>query len=106
MGSNMMRQAVPLLKPESPIVGTGLEKSVASDSRVLVNAERDGVVDYVDSKKIIIKHNFTKEEKLLSFEDDKKAYDLVKFQKTNQGTCINLKPIVQRRSSFQRSSTL
>ncbi len=106
MGSNMMRQAVPLLKPESPIVGTGLEKSVASDSRVLINAERDGVIDYVDSKKIIIKYNFTKEEKLLSFEDDKKTYDLVKFQKTNQGTCINLKPIVQKGDQVSKGQVL
>ena len=106
MGSNMMRQAVPLLKPESPIVGTGLEKSVASDSRVLINAERDGVVYYVDSKKIIIKYNFTKEEKLLSFEDDKKTYDLVKFQKTNQGTCINLKPIVNKGDQVSKGQVL
>ncbi len=106
MGSNMMRQAVPLLKPESPIVGTGLEKSVASDSRVLINAERDGVVHYVDSKKIIIKYNFTKEEKLLSFEDDKKTYDLVKFQKTNQGTCINLKPIVNKGDQVSKGQVL
>ena len=96
MGSNMMRQAVPLLRPDSPIVGTGLEKSVASDSRVLLNAERAGVVDYVDSKKIIIKYNFSKEEKLLSFDEDRKTYNLIKFQKTNQGTCINLKPIVKK----------
>ena len=96
MGSNMMRQAVPLLRPDSPIVGTGLEKSVASDSRVLLNAERDGVVDFVDSRKIIIKYNFSKEEKLLSFDDDRKIYNLIKFQKTNQGTCINLKPIVKK----------
>ena len=96
MGSNMMRQAVPLLRPDSPIVGTGLEKSVASDSRVLLNAERSGVVDYVDSKKIIIKYNFSKEEKLLSFDEDRKTYNLIKFQKTNQGTCINLKPIVKK----------
>ena len=81
MGSNMMRQAVPLLRPESPIVGTGLEKSVASDSRVLLNAERDGVVDYVDSNKIVIKYNLTKEEKLLSFDEDSKVYDLNKVSK-------------------------
>ena len=88
MGSNMMRQAVPLLRPDSPIVGTGLEKSVASDSRVLLNAERDGVVDFVDSRKIIIKYNFSKEEKLLSFDDDRKIYNLIKFQKTNQGLSL------------------
>ena len=106
MGSNMMRQAVPLLRPDSPIVGTGLEKSVASDSRVLLNAERDGVVDFVDSMKIIIKYNFSKEEKLLSFDDDRKTYDLIKFQKTNQGTCINLKPIVKKGDQVVKGQVL
>ncbi len=106
MGSNMMRQAVPLLRPDSPIVGTGLEKSVASDSRVLLNAERDGVVDYVDSKKIIIKYNFSKEEKLLSFDEDRKTYNLIKFQKTNQGTCINLKPIVKKGDQVTKGQVL
>ena len=106
MGSNMMRQAVPLLRPDSPIVGTGLEKSVASDSRVLLNAERDGVVDFVDSMKIIIKYNFSKEEKLLSFDEDRKIYNLIKFQKTNQGTCINLKPIVQKGDQVVKGQVL
>ena len=106
MGSNMMRQAVPLLKPESPIVGTGLEKSVASDSRVLINAERDGLVDYVDANKIIIKYKLTSEEKLLSFDDDTKVYDLIKFQKTNQGTCINLKPIVYKGDQVSKGQVL
>ena len=106
MGSNMMRQAVPLLRPDSPIVGTGLEKSVASDSRVLLNAERDGVVDFVDSMKIIIKYNFSKEEKLLSFDDDRKIYNLIKFQKTNQGTCINLKPIVKKGDQVVKGQVL
>ncbi|MEK9755497.1 MAG: DNA-directed RNA polymerase subunit beta [Bacteroidota bacterium] len=106
MGSNMMRQAVPLLRPESPIVGTGLEKSVASDSRVLINADRDGVVDYVDSNKIIIKYNLTKEEKLLSFDESSKIYDLIKFQKTNQGTCINLKPIVKKGETVVKGQVL
>ena len=106
MGSNMMRQAVPLLRPDSPIVGTGLEKSVASDSRVLLNAERDGVVDYVDSKKIIIKYSFSKEEKLLSFDEDRKTYNLIKFQKTNQGTCINLKPIVKKGDQVAKGQVL
>ena len=96
MGSNMMRQAVPLLKPEAPIVGTGLERQVASDSRVLVNSEGNGVVEYVDSEKIIIKYSFSEEEKMVRFEDDIKEYDLIKFRKTNQGTCINLKPIVKK----------
>ncbi len=106
MGSNMMRQAVPLLRPDSPIVGTGLEKSVASDSRVLLNAERDGVVDFVDSRKIIIKYNFSKEEKLLSFDEDRKIYNLIKFQKTNQGTCINLKPIVKKGDQVVKGQVL
>ena len=96
MGSNMMRQAVPLLRPEAPIVGTGLERRVATDSRVLVNAEGNGEVEYVDAKKIIIKYDRTDAERLVSFEDDFKTYELVKFRKTNQGTCINIKPIVKK----------
>ena len=96
MGSNMMRQAVPLLRPESPIVGTGLERPVASDSRVLINAEGDGVVEYVDANKITIKYDLTEEERLVRFEEDTKSYNLIKFRKTNQGSCINLKPIVKK----------
>ena len=96
MGSNMMRQAVPLLRPESPIVGTGLERQVASDSRVLMNAEGNGVVEYVDADKITIKYDLTEEEQLVRFESDTKSYNLIKFRKTNQGTCINLKPIVKK----------
>tara|TARA_B100000963_G_scaffold239324_1_gene209345 strand:- start:11605 stop:15414 length:3810 start_codon:yes stop_codon:yes gene_type:complete len=96
MGSNMMRQAVPLLQPESPIVGTGLEKQVASDSRVLLNAEDNGVVEYVDAEKITIRYDLTTSEKLVRFDGMKKTYNLVKFRKTNQGTCINLKPIVKK----------
>ena len=96
MGSNMMRQSVPLMSPESPIVGTGLEKQVASDSRVLLNADMDGKVTYVDSQKITIKYEMTKDEKLTSFDSDEKTYSLIKFRKTNQGTCINLKPIVKK----------
>ena len=94
MGSNMMRQAVPLLLPESPIVGTGLEKSVASDSRVLINAEGNGTVQYVDADKIVIKYNRSKEEKLVNFDSEEKTYYLTKFRKTNQGTSVNLKSIV------------
>ncbi len=96
MGSNMMRQAVPLLRPESPIVGTGLERQVASDSRVLINAEGDGVVEYVDANKVTIKYDMTEDQKLVTFDGDTKTYDLIKFRKTNQGTCINLKPIVKK----------
>ena len=95
MGSNMMRQAVPLLRPESPIVGTGLERRVAKDSRILINSEGAGEVIYVDATKITIKYDRTDEERLVSFDSDEKSYDLIKFRKTNQGTCINLKPIVR-----------
>ena len=95
MGSNMMRQAVPLMKPESPIVGTGLEGRVASDSRVLVNARGNGVVSYVDANKIVIKYDRTDEERLVSFDEDSVSYKLTKFQKTNQGTSINIRPIVK-----------
>jgi DNA-directed RNA polymerase subunit beta len=94
MGSNMQRQAVPLLRPEAPIVGTGLEGTVARDSRVLINAEGDGVVEYVDAKEIVIRYSRTDDDRLISFDDDIKSYTLTKFQKTNQSTCINLKPIV------------
>jgi len=96
MGSNMQRQAVPLLRPSSPIVGTGLEGKVARDSRMLINAEGDGVVEYVDASEIIIRYDRTEEEQLVSFEDNRKVYKLIKFRRTNQGTCINLKPIVKR----------
>jgi DNA-directed RNA polymerase subunit beta len=95
MGSNMMRQAVPLLRVDSPIVGTGLERQVAKDSRVLINAEGEGVVEYVDAQKITIKYDRTEEERQVSFDSDSKTYKLIKFRKTNQGTSINLKPIVK-----------
>ncbi|MFD2516689.1 DNA-directed RNA polymerase subunit beta [Salinimicrobium flavum] len=95
MGSNMMRQAVPLLRVDSPIVGTGLERQVATDSRVLINAEGEGTVEYVDAERITIKYDRTEEERMVSFDSDSKTYELVKFRKTNQGTSINLKPIVR-----------
>ncbi|CAZ94715.1 DNA-directed RNA polymerase subunit beta [Zobellia galactanivorans] len=106
MGSNMMRQAVPLLKPQSPIVGTGLERQVASDSRVLINAEGDGTIEYVDAKMITVKYDRTDAERLVSFEDDSKSYNLVKFRKTNQGTSINLKPIVRRGDKVKKGQVL
>ena len=106
MGSNMMRQAVPLLRPEAPIVGTGLERQVASDSRVLVNAEGDGVVEYVDSDKIVIKYNRTKDEELVSFESDTATYPLTKFRKTNQGTSVNLKTIVNMGDKVTKGQVL
>jgi len=95
MGSNMMRQAVPLLRPERPIVGTGIEGKVAQDSRVLITAEGDGVVEYVDAEEIIIRYEISEEEKLVNFDSETKRYILPKFLKTNQDTCINLKPIVK-----------
>lgn len=96
MGSNMQRQAVPLIRPSSPIVGTGLEGKVARDSRMLINAEGDGAVEYVDANEIVIRYDRSEEEQLISFEDNRKTYKLIKFRRTNQGTCINLKPIVRR----------
>ena len=106
MGSNMMRQAVPLLLPQSPIVGTGLEKQVASDSRVLINAEADGVVEYVDANEITIKYNRNKAEVLTSFDSDKVTYKLTKFKKTNQGTCVNLKSIVSKGDKVSKGQVL
>ncbi len=96
MGSNMMRQAVPLMLPQSPIVGTGLEKQVASDSRVLINSEGQGVVQYVDADKIVIKYSRNKNQSLVSFDSEIVTYNLTKFKKTNQGTCVNLKSIVSK----------
>ncbi|WP_254712424.1 DNA-directed RNA polymerase subunit beta [Polaribacter sp. BM10] len=106
MGSNMMRQAVPLLRPESPIVGTGLERRVAKDSRILINAEGAGEVIYVDANKITIKYDRTEEEKLVSFDSDEVSYNLIKFRKTNQGTNINLKPIVERGDRVEEGQVL
>ena len=96
MGSNMQRQAVPLLRPRSPIVGTGLEGKVARDSRMMFNAEGDGVVEYVDATQIVIRYDRTEEDQLVSFEDSRKTYNLTKFLRTNQETCINLKPVVRK----------
>ncbi len=106
MGSNMQRQAVPLIKPQSPIVGTGIEAKVAEDSRMLINAEGDGVVEYVDANQIRIKYDRTDEERLVSFIDDSKTYNLTKFARTNQGTCINLKPIVKKGERVTKGSLL
>ena len=106
MGSNMMRQAVPLLNPEIPIVGTGIEEAVAHDSRVLLNAEADGVVEYVDSTKIVIRHNRTEQERLVSFDDDAKEYKLTKYQRTNHSTAINLRPIVKKGDKVKKGQVL
>ncbi|MDJ1503962.1 DNA-directed RNA polymerase subunit beta [Xanthocytophaga agilis] len=94
MGSNMQRQAVPLLRPEAPIVGTGLEGRVARDSRALVVAEMNGVIEFVDSTKIVVRYDLTDNQRLVSFDEELKTYNLIKFRRTNQDTCINLKPIV------------
>lgn len=96
MGSNMMRQAVPLLRPEAPIVGTGLEASAALDSRVMITAEGEGVIEYVDADEIVIRYDTTDEEKYVSFESELKHYRLPKYQKTNQGTVVDLKPIINK----------
>ncbi|MDX1774762.1 DNA-directed RNA polymerase subunit beta [Oceanihabitans sediminis] len=106
MGSNMMRQAVPLLRPQAPIVGTGLERRVASDSRVLINAEGTGVVQYVDANEIVIKYDRTEDEAKVSFDSDTKTYPLTKFRKTNQGTSINLKPIVKKGDKVKKGQVL
>lgn len=106
MGSNMMRQAVPLLEPEVPLVGTGIEADVVRDSRVLINAEGDGYVEYVDAKEIIIRYNRDEMEKLVSFEDDIKRYELIKFLRTNQNTCVNLRPIVRKGDKVVKGQVL
>src|SRR5690606_16079864 len=106
MGSNMMRQAVPLLKPQAPIVGTGLEKQVAKDSRILINAERGGTVTYVDADKISIRYDRTEDEEIVRFDDAEKTYKLTKFRKTNQGTTITLKPIVKVGDRVERGQVL
>ena len=106
MGSNMMRQAVPLLRPQAPIVGTGLERQVASDSRVLVNATGSGVVTYVDANKITIEYDRTDQEALVSFDSNIVTYPLTKFRKTNQGTSVNLKAIVQKGDKVKKGQVL
>ncbi|MBR5167979.1 MAG: DNA-directed RNA polymerase subunit beta, partial [Salinivirgaceae bacterium] len=106
MGSNMMRQAVPLLHPESPIVGTGIEKKVAEDSRNMISAEGDGVVEYVDADEIVIKYDRTDAQRFVSFDDDKVRYKLTKFQKTNQSMCINQRPIVSKGDKVKKGTVL
>ncbi|MFN3874938.1 MAG: DNA-directed RNA polymerase subunit beta, partial [Flavobacteriales bacterium] len=106
MGSNMMRQAVPLLRPEAPYVGTGLEELVARDSRVLLTAEGEGVVKAVDSDRIVIEYKRTEEERIVSFEGDEKEYRLTKFRKTNQSTCMNLRPIVSKGEKVHKGQVL
>ncbi len=106
MGSNMMRQAVPLLRPEAPIVGTGLEGRAASDSRVLIKAEAGGVVEYVDSKQIIVRYDMTDEDKFVSFDPEVVTYNLPKYSKTNQGTTVDLKPMVVKGQRISKGQIL
>ena len=106
MGSNMMRQAVPLVRPEAPIVGTGLEAQVIHDSRILIVAEGEGVVEYVDANEIVIRYSRTDEEKFVSFDDDIKRYTLPKYHKTNQNTTINLIPIVRKGEKVVKGQVL
>ncbi|MCW2261152.1 MULTISPECIES: DNA-directed RNA polymerase subunit beta [Sphingobacterium] len=106
MGSNMQRQAVPILRPQAPIVGTGLEGRVAKDSRTLINAEGNGVVEYVDADEIKIRYDRTDDDRLVSFDDDVKTYRLIKFKKTNQNTCMNLKPIVGKGQRVTKGQVL
>jgi len=96
MGSNMQRQAVPLLRPDVPVVGTGLEGRAARDARIQIHSEGDGVVEYVDANEIQVRYNRNDEQRLVSFEDDLRIYRLTKFIKTNQETSINLKPAVKK----------
>ena len=106
MGSNMMRQAVPLINPQTAIVGTGLEGNVIRDSRILFVAEGDGVVEYVDSNEIVVRYTRTDEEKFVSFDDDTKRYVLPKYRKTNQNTCINLTPVVKKGEKVKKGQVL
>ncbi|MFN2314521.1 MAG: DNA-directed RNA polymerase subunit beta, partial [Bacteroidales bacterium] len=106
MGSNMMRQAVPLVRPEAPIVGTGLEAQVIKDSRILIVAEGDGVVEFVDADEIVIRYSRTDEEKFVSFDDDVRRYHLPKYHKTNQNTTINLIPIVKKGEKVEKGQVL
>jgi DNA-directed RNA polymerase subunit beta len=106
MGSNMQRQAVPLVRPQAPIVGTGLEAMAARDSRIQLNAEGKGVVEYVDANEIHVRYDRNEEQRLVSFEDDLKIYKLTKFIKTNQSTCINLKPAVKKGQAVKEGDFL
>ena len=96
MGSNMMRQAVPLLRTDAPIVGTGIEAQVARDSRTQIIAEREGEVVFVDATCIKIKYDRTEDEEFVSFEDAVKTYNIPKWRKTNQSTTVDLRPICHR----------
>jgi DNA-directed RNA polymerase subunit beta len=106
MGSNMQRQAVPLVRPESPIVGTGLEGRVALDSRALIVAEGTGVVDFVDARKIVVKYDTNEENELVTFDNEFKTYSLIKFRRTNQDTCINHTQLVRKGQRVEKGQPL
>ena len=106
MGSNMMRQAVPLVQPEAPIVGTGLEGQIIKDSRVQVVAEGEGFVERVDADQIVVRYERSELDDLVSFTESFKVYKLLKFKKTNQNTCINLKPIVEKGQKVTKGQIL
>jgi DNA-directed RNA polymerase subunit beta len=106
MGSNMQRQAVPLFRPEAPIVGTGLEKKVATDSRTLLLADGDGTVEYVDANEMRIRYNHTEEMEIASFGGEVKSYTLTKFRRTNQNTTVNLRPIVKKGQKVKAGDVL
>jgi len=106
MGSNMMRQAVPLLRSESPIVGTGIEGQLIQDSRTQIMAEREGTIEFVDATVIRIRYDRTEDEEFVSFEDSVKEYRLPKFRKTNQSTTIDLRPICQKGQRVKRGDIL
>jgi len=106
MGSNMMRQAVPLMRPEAPIVGTGIEHRVVQDSRIHIMSEGEGVVEFVDATEIIVHYALTDDEKFISFEEPLKKYKLQKFLKTNQNTCVNLRPMVKKGDKVTKGQLL
>ncbi|MBM3412188.1 MAG: DNA-directed RNA polymerase subunit beta [Bacteroidetes bacterium] len=106
MGSNMQRQAVPLLRPDVPVVGTGFEGKAARDARIQIHADGNGVVEFVDANEIHIRYEREASEKLVSFEDDLRVYKLTKFIKTNQETCINLRPAVKNGQKIKQGDFL
>ena len=106
MGSNMMRQAVPLLRTEAPIVGTGIESQLAYDSRTQIQAEGAGVIEYVDASVIRIRYDRTEDEEFVSFESPVKEYKLPKFRKTNQSTTIDLRPICDKGQRVEKGDIL
>jgi len=106
MGSNMQRQAVPLIRPEVPIVGTGLEGKAARDARIQIHAEGDGVIEFVDANEIHVRYNRNEMDRLVSFHEDLIIYKLTKFIKTNQSTCINLTPAVKKGQKVKKGDFL